>query len=309
MFDRRRQGHLIHRCYLTPAALFYGGKFSTTKANYAGVEELSAIFNGTMPISDFAYHRDGIIGIENGPGMESAMRTKSKMFFSGLFGLHTWVGREISSKSLSIIPEVMSDVLKGVRIIPNPSNFIIDPLPKNLGSGRKVMAEFGLTSGNMEGFPEDGFPYHTMLEGFGSRFNQLEEGDLMAFIFDCNQNGREVERSYNSYWTTLWARELLWVAKYELDIEGDFDPDSFYFRDIWGAESHGGFNYIYAGRPMNFSIGDNSYSITREDLWGITNSYKPPYETAEQLAHDLDAKLMDIFRSDGKRIAFPCLRK
>jgi hypothetical protein len=308
LFDRTRQGHLIHRCYLTQDALRFGGKFSTAPANYSAREELSAILNATLPISDRAQNPDGIIGIENGPGMESAMRTKSTMFFSGLHGLHTWVGRDLSGDSTALMPSIMSEVLKGKRIVPDQANFITDSLPNGLGLGRKVMAEFGLTIGNMEGFPKDGFPYERMLSALKARLSHLDNGDMMTFTFDCNQNGQEVEDAYNSDWTTLWARELLRVAKYELDIEGDFDPDDFVFRDEWVGESHGGFNYVIATRPLDFAIGDKNFKVDTGDKWGITNSYKMPYEMTEQLANDLNTDLI-VYRSNGNRIALPCFIK
>ena len=308
LFDRKRQGHLIHRCYLTQDALRYGGKFSTTPANYSAREELSAIFNAALPISDRAQHPDGIIGIENGPGMESAMRTKSAMFFSGLHGLHTWVGRDLSGDSTGLMPSIMGEALKGKRIVPDQSNFITDPLPKGLGNGRKIMAEFGLTIGNMEGFPQDGFPYERMLSALKARLSHLDSGDMMTFTFDGNQDGQEVEAAYNSEWTTLWAQELLRVAKAELNIQGDFDPDSFVFRDEWVAGSHGGFNYVVAQRPMEFAIDDRDYKVDRLDKWGITNSYKMPFEMAYQLADDLNTDL-SIYKSNGKRIALPCFIK
>jgi len=308
LFSRVRQGHLIHRCYLTPDALIYGGKFSRTKANYSAREELSAIFNATIPISDLAQHPYGIIGIENGPGMESAMKTKSAMFFSGLYGLHTWVGRDVSKDSVHLMKSIMGSALKGRHIIPDQSDFIFDPLPKNLGLGRKVMAEFGLTIGNMEGFPKDGFPYATMISGLKSRLSHLDKGDLMSFTFDGNQNGQEVEDAYNSEWTTLWARELLRVAKHELRIQGNFDPDSFIFRDEWVPESHGGFNYVVATRPMEFAIDGDDYKLYRDEKFGITNSYKMPFEMTETLANDLGTDLK-IFKSNGHRIALPCFIK
>ena len=308
LFARVRQGHLIHRCYLTPDALIYGGKFSRTKANYSASEEMSAIFNATVPISDRAQHSHGIIGVENGPGMESAMRTKSGMFFSGIYGLHTWVGRDVSKDSVGLMSVVMGEVLKGKRIVPDQSDFILDSLPRGLGLGRKVMAEFGLTIGNMEGFPEDGFPYEKKLNGLKHRLNHLDSGDLMTFTFDCNQNGQEVENAYNSEWTTLWARELLHVSKSELDIEGNFDPNAFIFRNEWNGDSHGGFNYVVAQKPMEFAIDGDVYKIHRDEKFGITNSYKMPYEMTKTLANDLGTDLT-VYKSKGSRIALPCFIK
>ncbi len=307
LFTRKRQGHLIHRCYLTPEALEYAGVWTARKESYAKAGELCVIPTAGNSISNLARHLFGIVGIENGAGMRSAMLDKSAEFFSRLAGLHTWMGRELSPASINIMPEVMGGALPNVRIIPDLADFQKAAYPKDLPKGRKVLAEFGLTRGNMEGFPEDGFPYHILVEDMLSHASRLDSGDIYTYTFDCNQNGAEVERSYNSDETTMWGRELFRAMQSELGdyITGDFDPDSYSFRDIWVKSAHGGFNYMIADRPMNFEIAGNPITAYKgEPQFGITNSYKQPEEIAEQLAIDTNYA-MKMHLSADKRIAQP----
>lgn len=307
LFTRKKQGHLIHRCYLTPEALNWGGAFSSRKESYGKAGELCVLPTAGKSISTLARNYYGVIGIENGPGMRSAMLDKSVPFFSHLAGLHTWVGRDLSPSSVDIMKEVMGGELPNIHVIPDLADFQRAEYPVGLPKGRKVLAEFGLTRGNMQGFPEDGFPYHILVEDMLSHASRLDSGDIYTYTFDCNQNGTEVERSYNSDETTMWGRELFRAMQSELSdyITGDFDPDSYLFKDIWVASAHGGFNYMIADRAMNFEIAGNPITAYKgEPQFGITNSFKQPLEIAEQLAIDTDYR-MKMHLSEDKRIAQP----
>ena len=306
LFLRNRQGHLIHRCYLTEKALIYGGKFSSAPANYMKPAEIGVIPIAAANISSKYPHLDGFIGIENGPGMETAMRSKSGPFFGGLNGLHTWVGRDLSPASINLMPPVMSDELSDVRIVPDMSDFNEAAFPKGLGKGRRVIAEFGMTVGNMEGFPEDGFPVHIIRKTWAKHRSRMKAGDIYTFTFDCNQNGGEVERAYNSKWTTFWGRELFQVMANELPIEGDFDPKSYVFRDEWEKQSHGGFNYMIAQRKMDFAIAGHPITIEKGEGWGITNSYKMPEEIAEDTAEQTGFEI-DWNYGPDRRVPMPAL--
>lgn len=307
LFTRKKQGHLIHRCYLTPEALQYAAIWTARKESYAKAGELCVIPTTGNSISDIARHHFGVVGIENGPGMRSAMIDKSAEFFSRLAGLHTWVGRDLSPSSINIMQDVMGSALPNVRIIPDLADFQRASYPEGLPKGRKVLAEFGLTRGNMEGFPEDGFPYHILLEDILSHRSRLGSGDIYTYTFDCNQNGDEVERSYNSDYTTYWGRELFRAMQTELAdyITGDFDPDSYSFRDIWMKNAHGGFNYMIADRTMKFEIAGIPITADKgEAQFGITNSFKQPIEIAKQLAEDTDSEMV-MHLSGDNRIAQP----
>jgi len=222
-------------------------------------------------------------------------------------GLHTYLGRDLSEVSVSITPAVMQEELPNARVLSEHVDYLKSPLPKNLGKGRIVMAEFGMTRGNMEGFPEDGFPNHIFKKDLEFHRSQVREGDIYAYTFDSNQHGPSVEAAYNSHWTTLWVRELLGAMKSELPFEGDFDPKSFHFRDIWHAASHGGFNYAIADRKMEFAVNGNPYVLYRDDGLGVTNSYKQPEECAESLAHETGWRF-DLHRGEDQRIPMAELR-
>lgn len=304
LFSRRRQGHMIHRCYMTPAALYYGGKFTSTPENYMKGGEISVIFHHAAHIGESALHPHGIIGIENGPGMESAMRCKSAPFFRAMPNIHTYIGRDLSAASIDLLPNVMEEELPNVRIVGANVDYLKTRLSADLGAGRRVMAEFGMTRGNMEGFPDDGFPYHIIKADMAFHRTQMSPGDIYAFTFDSNQNGASVEAAYNSEWTTLWARELINSMKRELPIQGDLDAEGFHFRCIWNAASHGGFNHIVADRRMEFAINGIPFTVYKGDGFGITNSYKMPVEYAEALADDTGWKF-NLYQDADKRISMP----
>lgn len=87
-------------------------------------------------------------------------------------------------------------------------------------------------------------------------------------------------------------------------MAGDFDPDSFHFRCIWNAVSHGGFNHVIADRRMEFSIDGNPFTVYRGDGFGITNSYKMPIEYAKSLASDTGWRFQ-LYQDQDKRISMP----
>lgn len=300
LFAHRRQGHMIHRCYMTAKALEYGGKFQSTPENYLRRSELDLIQTYASHIGEQSRHFFGVIGIENGTGMENAMRAKTAPFFRAFAGLHTYYGRDMSQESVDLMKRVLPEEMPNVRIVAARSNYLMDPLPENLGKGRKVMAEFGMTRGNMEGFTADGFPYDIIKNDLLFHRAQMNEGDFYIFNFDANQNGDEVEASYNNIWTTLWARELLVSMKTYLDIDGDFDPEGFYFRCIWDKDSHGGHNHIVADRRMDFSIEGQDFTVHKGDMFGITNSYKMPVDYARLLAKDTGWTLSLLPHPEGR---------
>lgn len=303
LIEFKRQGHLIHRCYMTSHALFLGGKFSNTNDNYTQRDERLLIANTAELVAQDAAHKNGIIGIDNGIGMQMAM-LKSAMFWRAMPNLHTLVGRELAPTSIDIMSAVMGAELPNVRIVPDCADFILDPLPSGLGEGRKIMTEFGLTSGNMEGFEKDGFPVQETADGLAARIAHLDEGDIMTFTFDANQNRKQVEAMYNNEWTQKWAREFLRFSIAELDIkEGDLSPEGFHFRSIWSPHSHCGHNYLIADRSMNFEFDGQACKVDKGDAWGITNSYKMPTEIARDIAQNQLGKNAHIHQRAGNRIA------
>ena len=303
LFSGKRQGHLIHRCYMSSAALFFGGQFSSTPHNYMKPGEISAIYNSKARVGELVKHENGAVGIENGPGMETAMRSKSAPFFSAMPGLHTYIGRDYSDMSIDMLKIIMAEELPHATIIGDRSNYLTDPLPSH-SKGRKIISEFGMTTGNMEGKPEDGFPYETIKANIAAQKRHMDDGDIYTVPFDCNQNGDEVEAAYNSQWTTLWGRELFKLMKAELPVSGDFDPEAFTFKSIWDGTSHASHNYMIAQRDMSFKIASQKFDIKKGDKFGITNSYKMPVTYARKIADELDLKL-EMFYSDDKRIAMP----
>ena len=308
LFTNKRQGHLIHRCYLTDDALYYGGKFSSAPKSYMKPGEICAIFNSIDGISALVENLHGAIGVERGPGMQSAIESKSIPFFGSIKGLHTYVARDTSQRAIDTAKAEITQKLYGVKFIPDLADFNKAALPDGLPLGRKVFAEFGMTTGNMEGFYGGGFPYHTMRENVEAQKRLMQPGDIYTFTFDCNQNGREVEAAYNSDWTELWAQELLFAMQHELEIDGDFDPQAFRFRSIWDESSHGSFNYVIATRDMSFAInGIDVPTVKAGDRFGITVSYKMPIEMTEQLQADTGLEL-EMFKSDNERIAMPAFR-
>lgn len=308
LFMRKRQGHFIHRMYMTPAALAYWGEFMKHPDYYVTRSEVKIIRVYSSVIGDMASHPQGIIGIENGPGTISAMRKKSGAFFEAMPGLHTYIGRDWSPAIMKNIPKAMGRILPNVKIVPDLSNFLEEPVSQDLGSGRKVIAEFGVTSGNMEGFATDPFPTNILSSHLAFHRQQLNKGDLYVSTFDANQDGESVTRAYTSEWLTLWGRELFRTMKRELSIEGDFDPDSFFFQPVWHAESHVNVNNMKAMRRMEFSINGVPVTIYKDDLFGITNSYKIPLTIFSDLAASAQYETMGLFQDKQKRMTMSVLK-
>lgn len=302
LFKHRRQGHLIHRMYLTKDALYYWSEFMKHRDYYVTRSEVNLISMFSRVIGNMARHADGIVGIENGPGTQSAMKKKSSVFFSAMPDLHTYVGRDWSSEIMRNIQKFMPLELFNADIIADHANFLEEDIPANLKAGRKVMAEFGLTQGNIEGFPHDPFPEYRLYEDMVFHRRQLNADDLYVVTFDANQNEKSITQAYTSNWLTLWGRELLRTMKAELSIEGDFDPESFVFIPIWHAGSYINTNNMVPTRTMKFKIGGIEVTAHEGEPFGITNSYKTPVELFAKIARNAGFEMSSCFPDPEKRI-------
>lgn len=308
LFTRKRQGHFIHRMYITPAALECWAQFMKHEGYYVTRSEIRIIKLYSKVIGDMAYHPDGIIGVENGPGTKSAMKFKSSVFFSAMPGLHTYIGRDWSPAIGENIANDMKEYLPGVEIIPHVSNFLKDSLPEISRPGRKVMAEFGITRGNMEGFPHDPFPADVFHADISFHRGQLEPGDFYICTFDANQDADSIVYAYTSDWLTLWGRELFYAMARELPIEGHFDPEAFVFKPIWHADSHVNTNNMKALSPMRFSIDGVDISISEGDYFGITNSYKIPVPLFSSIANKAGFEIAGMFQDKQKRMTVAVMK-
>lgn len=293
---------------MTPAALAYWAEFMKHDGYYVTRSEVRLIKRYASVIGDMAYHSNGIVGIENGPGTKSAMLLKSGIFFAAMPGLHTYIGRDWSPTIVKSIDKVMQKFLPSAKIISDMSNFLKDPLPKKLKKGRKVMVEFGITRGNMEGFPRNPFPVDVFHHDISFYREQLEVGDLYISTFDANQDEESVTYAYTSDWLTLWGRELFRSMLRELPIKGDFDPESFVFVPIWYPESHVNTNNMKALRRMDFSIGDKNFTIQEGECFGITNSYKMPVPLFSSIAKNAGFETIGLFQDMKKRMTITVLK-
>ncbi len=308
LFARNRQGHFIHRMYMTPASLAYWGEFMKHDGYYVTRSETRLIKQYASVIGDMAYHPDGITGIENGPGTKSAMRLKSGVFFSAMPGLHTYIGRDWSPAIVKSINGTMKKFLPTAQIVPDPSNFLKDRLPSEKARGRKVMAEFGITRGNMEGFPANPFPSHIFSADISFHREQLDAGDIYVCTFDANQDEESVTYAYSSDWLTLWGRELFRSMVRELPVSGDFDPESFVFVPVWHPDSHVNANNMQALRDMYFSIGEKDFRVRAGECFGITNSYKMPVGLFTSIAAGAGFETIGLFQDMQKRMTIAVLK-
>ncbi len=308
LFKHRRQGHLIHRMYMTDSALAYWSEFMKHRPYYVTRSEVNLISMFSNVIGHLSRHNEGIVGIENGPGTESAMRRKSSVFFSALPDLHTYIGRDWSPAIVKNIKKFMPLELFHSEIIAERVNYLETDIPVGLRAGRKVMAEFGITQGNKEGFPQDPFPEAKLLADMKFHRRQLAADDFYVVTFDANQNERTVTGAYTSEWLTKWGRELFYAMKRELPIEGDFDPESFIFMPIWYASSHINTNNMVATRTMYFTVGSVQIVAHKGEPFGITNSYKTPVELFASIAKDAGFDMPSCFSDAEKRMRLAVFR-
>jgi len=308
LFKHRRQGHFIHRMYMTEEALSHWSEFMKHPGYYITRNEKNLISGFAHVIGDMAKHPDGIIGIENGPGTVSAMQAKSVPFFSAMPDIHTYIGRDWSPAIVGSVEDVMQTALPRAKIIPSLSNFLKDMIPPTASLGRRVMAEFGITRGNMEGFANDPFPSFVFLSDMAFHREQLHPGDLYVLSFDANQDEKSIHDAYNSPWLTKWGQELFWLMKRELSITGDFDPESFVFHPIWYAASHINTNNMVATRDMVFSIGGTDIEVRKGEAFGITNSYKIPVPLFTKIASQAGFEAVHFFQDAEKRMTLAVLR-
>lgn len=308
LFKHRRQGHLIHRMYLSADALRYWGEFMKHRPYYVTRSEIHLISMYARAVGAAASHEDGIIGIENGPGTQSAMRKKSSVFFSAMPDLHTYIGRDWSPEIVKNIGKFMPLELFDAEVIADHANFLQQNIPTCLKKGRKVMAEFGLTQGNMEGFPYDPFPENRLKQHMAFHRSQLNIGDLYIVTFDANQDEKTITASYSSEWLTLWGRALFHTMKNELSIAGDFDPDAFIFHPIWNADSHVNINNMIAVKDMRFSINGVDISVQKGEPFGITNSYKIPVRLFADIAEEVSFEMINCFQDTEKRMTLGVFR-
>lgn len=307
LFSKKRQGHLIHRMYMTHDALLYWSEFMQHDGYYVTRSEVMLINAFASAAGAFAKHQDGVIGIENGPGTASALSTKSAVFFSAMPGLHTYVGRDWSPTITGILSDVLRDQLANVRIVPDLANYRTQALPSGLGNGRKVMAEFGATRGNMQGLISDPFPIDILTDGLRFHRSQLDPGDLYIVTFDANQDKDSIEYAYTSVWLTRWGRELFRIMSKELPIEGDFDPEGFEYVPIFHGQTHLTANNMVALKSMSFTLGGLQFRIRRGDAFAITNSYKTPVSLFRSIAEKAGFEVAALYQDGEHRMTMPIL--
>jgi uncharacterized SAM-dependent methyltransferase len=307
LFSRTRQGHLIHRMYMTDAALAFWSEFMLHDGYYVTRSEVALISQFAPAVARFATHPDGIVGIENGPGTASALINKSAAFFSVMPGLHTYVGRDWSPAIVRDLEKVLGGLLAGVRILPDLANYRTQALPDGLGRGRKVMAEFGATRGNMEGLTSDPFPIEVLTNGLLFHRSQLEPGDLYVLTFDANQDKLSIEYAYTSTWLTKWGCELFHIMRDQLPFEGNFDPTAFEYVPRFHPEVHLTANNMVALKAMSFSINGQQFEISRGDAFAITNSYKTPVSTFNAIAASAGFEIAALYQDENRRMTMPVL--
>jgi len=305
LFTRKAAGHLIQYMYMTPQALASWSEFML-HPEYAYVTREKSLITQVAKQDIFpeVQYSGRLVGIENGPGTDSAMQKKSGPFWSGIGDVGTLVARDQSATVVLNAPEVLHRRLPNTLIVPNKVDFLKASLPKGLPEGRRVMAEFGITRGNMQGFADDNFPVKLFKRDLKTHFKLLNPGDLYTFTFDANQT--DVDKVYDSPHLTEWGREMFRVMKEELPIEGDFDPNGFVFVPRWHAEPHHvNTNNMVATRSMEFAIAGEAIRVEKGDEFAITNSYKMPLEMFEGIAEELKdeegIELLTAARQDRQR--------
>jgi len=308
LFTRKRQGHLIHRMYVSPQALSFWSEFMKHEGYYVTRSELSLIKEHAGDIDALAWHPAGVIGIENGPGTESAMLSKSAVLFSAISGLKVYLARDWSAAVTRQATSVLGTALPNVPIKPLVCNFLKEPLPQSLGEGRRLMVEFGLTRGNMEGFATDPFPAHVLKSDLLFHRSQLRRGDLYVVTFDANQDKESVEYAYTSPWLTQWGRQLFRMMKDELPVSGNFDPESFDFTPAWHAASHVNANTMVASIDMKFRIGRTPIAIAKGEAFAITNSFKTPAGLFNSIAAAAGFEIAALYQDAQGRMTIPVLR-
>lgn len=315
LFTRKAAGHLIQYMYLTPKALESWTAFME-HPEYSYVTRENRLITQVAKkdvYPEFQYDRGVIVGIENGPGTDSAMIAKSAPFWSNAGNVAYLYARDQSPTVVLNAPKVLERRLPNTTVIPDKCDFLKDPLRGRVPEGRRLMAEFGITRGNMQGFADDHFPVKLFKRDIATHFKLLNPGDLYTFTFDANQV--DVDKVYDSPHLTEWGREMFRVMQEELPIEGDFDPDAFEFVPRWhGAPHHVNTNNMVATRSMEFNIAGQDIKVEKGDEFAITNSYKMPLDMfmglADELKDEKGIELLTSPRQDRKtngRMTMPVL--
>ena len=273
---------------------------------YIFSDEVSLIEKAAPELLSLLPH--GLILIDNGPGTEEAMRDKLGNFIKKMNG-------KISAYvAIDAVPEIVKDARRffqqefpEIDFIGLENDFFQDQINLPL-NGTKLSVVFGQTMFNLPVDPREKELPHLMVVSMLRRLkSNISDDDFLLITQDCNRDKSDIVQSYkvqNDIWMNVLQR-----IKVELPVSDEFDPNNFTFEPHWIEETNALSHTFVAKKSMQFSLGDQDYTIESGQRFYLHNSYKFPVETFLEWSKEAGLETVYSKQNEKRRIALHLFQK
>jgi len=238
------------------------------------------------------FRRGASTAIELGMGSLNSVIHKSEPFYDAVRPPEGIIVdySVVAARSAS---EYLQGKFPDVKVDMRFSNFNEEDL-RIKGTDRRIMAQFGGTLGNAEGFLDGGLPREFIVKCLTNYRRNLNPGDYFVVGLDQNQDEESLHACYSHELIAKFSMATLDRMAKELPVL-QFDADDFEYAHVWNKESHLYAHGFKAKRNGFFGIGGRNYvRYDKGDMFVYCNSYKYPQEFLD-----------DVFEASGFK---PCDR-
>lgn len=165
--------------------------------------------------------------------------------------------------------------------------------------GRILVAQFGISLGNMDGFAGDPMPKQKFADALQNYSKILQNPeDRMIVSLDHNHDPKTQDLCYSDSAHAQLSMEFLNRIKHSLPVSPTFDPANFKPVRYWSPESHLFVNGYEAIRENSFTIGGRKVQWHAGERTGHTNTYRFWQDCVDELADmaghlDIEKNLAD----------------
>lgn len=313
-FSGRRAGHIGTWRYSEPLyegdkvnGMYHWGEFVKSakagSAYYVVNDELNAI-NKTAPILH-DHVSSNMTLIDMGPGSKEAVIEKIGPFIKSGH-VSSYIGVDIVKECLERTDKIIAQEFPGIAYFGVNRDFYSAPLafPVN---GTPVMLMFGQTLFNLPIDPLDkSLPDKILLQRLMKFRMHLGYHGYLVITQDCNQDGQSL---YDAYMTEEnFDRNLLYRIRRDLPVSTSYNPDDFAFEPCWVPETGAASHTYVTKNDMNFTIGDEPFSLKSGQRFYMHNTYKFNVDRFLNLTKKAYFEPMHTVMSDSGRIALHILK-
>ncbi|MCD8520538.1 MAG: L-histidine N(alpha)-methyltransferase [Alphaproteobacteria bacterium] len=262
-FARRRFGHMGNWRFSEEGLRLWDAiseRAKLTGVYYIYSDELEMLAECGKEIASLL--PNDITFIDLGPGSQQVIEEKLGVLFKALDGkVKHYIGVDIVPEILETAQEAFAELYPGILFSSALQDFYKD-IPNLPTRNFSLAGIFGLTLFNIPIDPRiKGLPEEAISEMLKRLKAYLRPGEYLIVTQDCNRDEKLMKTLYEDQ-ADLW-RHVLYRIKNELPVSEGFDPEGFDYEVDWIEETDASVRKFVANKDMNFSIGEENFSITK----------------------------------------------